>query len=209
VSTICGYRVLSELSPGKSWLAEGEAGRKIVLKKLPADCMFNGQLRDSVRDRLARVREIAHMGVASLLGVEKEGETAYLVWEYIEGTNFELNEDTGKKLVRSVEAFHALGLVHGAIHARNVIVREGEVYLIDVSPLLYNEPKVDVQAVGKMLGKEVAPGTTLRELELRDGAATQASGAERDVTIRYGALAAAAVVALVGAAIFFVIWRYA
>jgi len=209
VTTLCGYRVLSELSPGKSWLAEGPGERRVVLKKLPADCLFNGKLRDSIRDRLGRVREIAHMGVASLIGVEKQDEAAYLVWEYVEGGQFEPSEEMNKELIRSVELFHSLGLVHGAIYKGNVIVREGEVYLIDVSPLLYDDPQVDVQGVAKLLGKENTKAKSLRELESKTDAPVPVGEIEKERTFRYGALAAAVALAMLGALTWWAIWFYA
>src|SRR3954464_7435833 len=67
------YHVVRELSAGKCWLAEDAAGRRVVLKMLPEDCLAKGQLRASIRDRLARFREAAHGGLGNLLGVERDG----------------------------------------------------------------------------------------------------------------------------------------
>jgi hypothetical protein len=73
-SEIGGYDVLSTLCAGKSWLAVaggagGAGGRSVVLKALDQDCLWKGQLHPNVKDRLGRVRELAHSGVANLYGV--------------------------------------------------------------------------------------------------------------------------------------------
>src|SRR5207248_1607678 len=86
---ICGYVIDSVLTPGPSYLALGPGGRGIVLKKLDADCLLGGLLHPSIRERLSRVRELAHPGVANLYGVGREGEHAYLIWDYVDGIPFE------------------------------------------------------------------------------------------------------------------------
>ena len=37
------------------------------------DCLLRGQLHPSIRERLSRVRELAHGGVANLYGVGRDG----------------------------------------------------------------------------------------------------------------------------------------
>jgi hypothetical protein len=71
---LCGYPVDSSLSEtGSTYLAIGPGGRGVVLKKMDDDCLLRGQLHPSVRERLARVRELAHGGVANLYGVGRDG----------------------------------------------------------------------------------------------------------------------------------------
>src|SRR5262245_13863704 len=85
---ICGYRIVKVLSPDRCFLAvstTGGGGRRVVLKQLEQDCLLRGQLHPSIKERLARVRELAHLSIANLYSVEKENEDAYLVWEFIEG----------------------------------------------------------------------------------------------------------------------------
>src|SRR5688572_11634240 len=75
---ICGYRLLRVFPNYKACLADAGNGRKVVLKVLEADCLLKGQLHPSIKERLARVRELAHLQVSNLHGVEREGDTAYL-----------------------------------------------------------------------------------------------------------------------------------
>src|ERR1041384_4172654 len=122
---IGGYRILRTLSAGHSFLAEETGGQRVVLKVLDEDCLLRGQLHPNIHDRLERVRELAHPKVANLHSVERMGATAYLVWEYLEGQSLETYASShltqellplARQLVLAVEALHALGIVHGAIH---------------------------------------------------------------------------------------------
>src|SRR5881394_1545887 len=99
---IGGYRVTAALLPDQSWLAEAAGGRRVVLKTLDEDCLWKGQLHPNIRDRLGRVRELAHVGVANLYGVEREAGLTYLVWEYVEGRT--LAELSSKCLTRDLAA---------------------------------------------------------------------------------------------------------
>jgi len=145
--SIGGYRIEREVGEG-TLLASESNGRRVVLKMLEGDCLLKGQLHPMIKDRLGGVGELAHLGVANLHGAEREGERAYLVWEFVEGITLEeyLREyepelkrlvEIAMQIVMHVEALHALGIVHGAIHGRNVILQpDGEVKLTHVSPLL-------------------------------------------------------------------------
>src|SRR5258706_7724186 len=88
-SEIGGYRIIQTISE-QSWIAVVAGGRRVVLKVLDEDCLWKGQLHPNVRDRLARVRELAHVGVANLYGVERDGGLTYLVWEYVEGRTLDV-----------------------------------------------------------------------------------------------------------------------
>ena len=109
--------------------------------------MLRGSLHPSVRDRLTRVRELAHGSVANLFGVEREGDVAYLMWEYVEGIPFDLfaganrapheTAMAARELVMAVDLLHMQGIVHGALIGSNVIiVPAGGVRLTHISPLL-------------------------------------------------------------------------
>jgi hypothetical protein len=163
-SEIGGYAIVRTLVPDQSWLAEATGGRKVVLKLLDDDCLWKDQLHPNIKDRLGRVRELAHAGVANLYGVERDEGLTYLVWEYVEGqtlTEYAASPTCGQRdllvvareLVLGVEMLHARGVVHGTITGSNAIVgRDGRVVITHVSPLLYSEPGEDVEAVLSLLG---------------------------------------------------------
>jgi tRNA A-37 threonylcarbamoyl transferase component Bud32 len=181
INQIGDYLVLRELAPGLTFLATGPGraggvaggvggaggaggGRKVVLKRLEEDCLFEGRLHVSIKERLARIQEVAHGGVANLYGVERVGDFVFLVWEYIEGVPLEeylVKEDArgrlpdlmdvGRELVMSVEGLTRLGLVHGALHGGNIIVTDKGIRLTHLSPYLYTDPQEDARAVIELL----------------------------------------------------------
>jgi len=155
------YTVLRTFSPGRSVLAQG-IGRPVVIKMLASDCLVRGRLHPSIHDRLSRVRELAHIGVANLHGVERQGGLTFAVWEYVEGDTLERHAAqlespaalarVAREVILAVQTLHALGIVHGRIHAGNVIVdRLGLVRLTHVSPLLYDDPLGDARDLSSML----------------------------------------------------------
>ena len=165
---ICGYPVDTALSDKRTYLAIGPGGRGVVVKRMEDDCLLKGQLHPAVKERLARVREIAHGGVANLFGVERDAGAAWLVWEYVEGMPFDVYAAdperslrelaaAGREVALAVDLLHMQGIVHGSIHGGNVIVSPaGDVRLTHVSPLLYTDPAPDAQAVIAMLESAVA-----------------------------------------------------
>jgi hypothetical protein len=156
------------------------------------------------------------VGVASLYGVEREGEQAYLVWEYVDGATWEEHVGGGqmpekapaalrRELKAAVESLHALGIVHGALHERNVLVRpDGRVILTHISPLLYNDPEVDRDAVRELLERlgedeSAAPASD---------AGVQAAEPSEDRRARKWALLGAFLTAAAGALIAWAIWKW-
>jgi hypothetical protein len=246
---LAGHRVLSELpaapgATGPSYLALSPAGRLVVLKALDDDCLHRGQLHPAIKQRLARVRELAHAGVANLHSVEREpGGRPYLVWAFAEGQTFgefaAANPSpremwaAGRELILTVEALHALGIVHGAVHGRNVIVAaDGRVRLTHVSPLLYTDVAEDELAVMDLLADaaphdalladavaaaRAEPRQPLRRLsarlaellEARGGAVPVADATQDDRRVRGRSVAAAIVTLCVGAALAYGAMRYA
>src|SRR2546421_4418244 len=138
---------------------------RVIRRELPADCLLHGELHPNIKERLERVRQIPHAAVATLCGVERDRESgaAWLVWEFIEGEQFvdaasdprrSARDATAlmRELALEVEAFHAAGLVHGALGNDTVLVdRAGRIRLTGVSPLLYHDQAVDESALRKML----------------------------------------------------------
>lgn len=167
-----GYRLTQELIAGHSYRAIAPGERSVVIKLLESDLIVRGQLHPHVRDRLSRVREIAHLGVVNLYGAERDAGHAYTVWEYIPGQSLaewceQANRSPrellliARELVLAVESLHARGIVHGAIHSKNVIVdSNGRVRLTHISPYLYTDPQVDTDAVVATIQEMVAGAAT-------------------------------------------------
>jgi hypothetical protein len=163
---LCGYRVIDSLREDCTYLAAGPGGRHVVLKRLESDCLLRRRLHPSVRERLERVRELAHAGVANLHGVGREGESdanAWLIWEYLPGDSFDAYaadparsrvevRGMARELALTVDSLHQQGIVHGALVPGNVRVSPaGDVRITHVSPLLFTDPSVDGASVLALL----------------------------------------------------------
>ena len=183
---------------------------RTVRKRLDDDCLLEGELHPNIAERLNRVRELPVRAVANLLGVEKDSQGFWMVWQYVEGQTLEeflANEHSREDIERvfrelrlALSAMHSHGIVHGAIHGRNVIIDPtGRVRLTHVSPLLYDDPRLDSQAVEK-LAAVVSDGTTI-------GGKTAENLDEFDA-LRIRAYIAAAVSLLCGILIFAGIFWY-
>lgn len=135
---------------------------QVVRKPLDDDCLLNGGLHPDIADRLERVRELPVRSVANFRGVEVDTEGVWLVWEHVQGTTLEAFlsvsrqqdrlDEIARDLTRAVHGLHAYGLVHGALHARNVIIDpRGQVVLTHLSPLLHDDIDEDERALRRLL----------------------------------------------------------
>jgi hypothetical protein len=159
----------TELRPGRTWLTVDEAGRRVVHKRLPDDCCQREQLHPSVKLRLQRLRELPLASFANILGVERTDRGVVLVSEYVEGVSLDALPEADRirmtrELRLAVISMHQHGMVHGAIKPGNVIIApDGALRLVDPSPLLHDDPAVDLAAVDALdpLAKtEIDPAQT-------------------------------------------------
>jgi serine/threonine protein kinase len=160
---LCGYAVASTLSENKSYLSIGPGGRGLVLKKLDEECLVRSLLHPNIRERLCRVRELPHGGIANLHGVGRDHDAAYLIWEYVEGVPFDQYATAparsprelaiaARELALATASLHLLGIVHGDLVAGNIFVLpSGAIRLTHVSPLLYSDTAVDADSVLALL----------------------------------------------------------
>src|SRR5688572_7352857 len=102
MTDIGGYQVIRELAPGRTWLARADGGRDVVLNALDEDCLWKGQLHPNIKDRLGRVRCLAHVVVANPYGVEQAGSRAYVVWEFVPGRTVDEYAGEGRRTARDV-----------------------------------------------------------------------------------------------------------
>jgi hypothetical protein len=168
IPDFAGYQLQRILSPGRTYLCLDDRGNAVVLKRLDADCLHRNQLHPAIKFRLARVRELAHPQLATLRGVERFNADAYSIWNCIDGTRWDQREQAADewsqlalKLISAVQTLHSQGIVHGSLHAGNVYIKtDGSIHLTDVSPYLYTDPAVDIEAVLRLISDT---GLTHRE----------------------------------------------
>ena len=155
----------TELRKGHSWLAIDESGRRVVHKRLPDDCCPRGQMHPSVKLRLQRLRELPLGSFVNILGVERTEQGVVLVSEWIDGVPLDQTAEVDRpRLLRelrlAVMSMHQHGMVHGSIKPGNVIVDlNGQIKLIDPSPLLHDDPKIDLKAVDDLDQKSHVPAS--------------------------------------------------
>lgn len=162
-----------------------DQGQQVVIKRLDGSCVRGDKLRDGVRERLHRIRQLPHVAMANLLGVEKTPGGSWCVWEQVPGETLEqwmpqVDEAEqirmAREVVLAVLGMHALGIVHGAIHERNIIVSGRMPRLTHASALMWNDESRDDDAVRQMLRRCVAYPPAAREeedAEMRPDAAEQ------------------------------------
>jgi tRNA A-37 threonylcarbamoyl transferase component Bud32 len=199
---LCGFAV-RRLAAADTVLATAPSGRPVVLKRVGDDCLLDRDLHPSIKLRLARVRELASTRVATLLGVWRDGDDAWLAWEELPGRPLaELIVDPAVVPVRlvallretasAVAAMHALGIVHGAVHPRNVFVHAAAagdtVRLTHVSPLLFDDPAADEVALQRLLDAVAEARPELRPRMEEASAAMRRSNTPIEALL--GALAA-------------------
>jgi serine/threonine protein kinase len=160
---LCGYSVAATLAAAKTYLAIGPCGRGLVLKKLDEECLLRGQLHPNIRERLTRVREVPHGGIANLHGIGADPHGPYLIWEHVAGVPFDQFAAApgrsprevavaARGLAQATASLHLRGIVHGALVAGNILVDAGgAIRLTHVSPLLYTDTSVDAESVLALL----------------------------------------------------------
>lgn len=144
-----------------SWLAQDD-GRQVVIKSLDGSCLKGDKLRDGVRERLQRIRQLPQVSMANLLDVQLSATGTWSIWEHVPGQPLEqwmpqASEiemmRMAREVILAVLQMHALGIVHGAIHGRNIIVCGRGPRLTHASPLMWTDPDLDRQAVLEMLSQ--------------------------------------------------------
>ena len=158
VSDVPEFQIIETLTEGRTRRAIDASGNCVILKSLDPACLQHGRLHPNVKERLARIRELPVRDLALLHGVELVDNQPVLVWDDLGGQTLEqfVAHSRPAGLARDVslliDALHGHGIVHGAIHARNVIVdSNGRPRLTHLSPLLHYEPELDRADLAKML----------------------------------------------------------
>ena len=218
----------------------------MVAKKLAADCLLADRLHSQVRDRLKTIQQLASPSVAHLYGVERMAEGSFILWQHLPGQT--LGEwaaqphvthqtllRTLRDLVVGIEGIHALGIVHGQLHSRNVFIGNGTLHLTHFSELLYTDPAEDAQALVQLIrlllatrGEETSPLAQFADraeretpplpqirlalgglIDGRDVQTPTPPAAAAELTPRGRSTTGAIVVALLGVLIAWALWQFA
>ena len=116
--------------------------RTVAVKVLPPHLSSNPELRQRFEREARTISQISHPHICALYDVNREGETEYLVMEYLEGET--LSDRLGKgplpsehllrygiEIADALEKAHRQGIVHRDLKPGNVMVTKSGVKLLD------------------------------------------------------------------------------
>src|SRR5258708_14439093 len=145
--TIGHYRVVEKLGSGGMgdvYLATDLVlGRQVAVKTVQPQLIASPAAESRFMREARAIAALNHPGIAVLYEVGKEGDTPYLVMEYVQGrtlrdelqgTGFPLKKilDCAIQIASALEHAHSRAILHRDIKAANIIVtREGAAKLLD------------------------------------------------------------------------------
>lgn len=142
------YEVINELGKGgmgRVYKAlDKEINEEVALKLLKPEIASDESTVERFRNELKFARKISHKNVCRMYHLSKEGETPYIIMEYVEGEDLKsLVKRKGKLTEREaiflakqvceglVEA-HRLGVVHRDLKPQNIMIdKEGDAKIMD------------------------------------------------------------------------------
>src|SRR5207253_7246703 len=116
--------------------------RTVAVKVLPEHLSSNAELRQRFEREAKTISQISHPHICALYDVNREGETEYLVMEYLEGET--LADRLGKgplpveqvlrygiEIADALDKAHRQGIVHRDLKPGNVMLTKSGVKLLD------------------------------------------------------------------------------
>src|SRR5678810_88263 len=140
------YEILSPLGAGgmgEVWKArDTRLDRTVAIKVLPAHLSLSPEVRQRFEREARTISQLSHPHVCALYDVGREGETEYLVMEYLEGETlserllkgalpFEQVLRHGIEVADALDKAHRQGIVHRDLKPGNVMVTKSGVKLLD------------------------------------------------------------------------------
>ncbi len=166
--TLGSYRILSELGSGGMAVVykavQPALDRLVAIKELRAEFAHDAQIRARFEREATSLAAIQHGNIVHVYDYLEDDESAYIVMEYVDGTDlFDLLGETGAlppdvatvvglQLAEALEYAHYRGIVHRDIKPSNVLIsRTGEVKVMDFG-IARDAERVDLTQVGMSLG---------------------------------------------------------
>jgi serine/threonine protein kinase len=140
------YRLVRRLGQGGMGvvhLGTGPDGRQVAVKVLRPHVAHDPTARARLEREVSTLQRISHPGVAGVLDHDLYGDRPYLVTRYVPGPQLDdLVEERGpltpRKLLmtagclaESLQAIHAVGVIHRDLKPGNVLMHEGRPVIID------------------------------------------------------------------------------
>jgi eukaryotic-like serine/threonine-protein kinase len=146
---------------GTVWLAEDALlKRRVAIKEIDIPPGFDGEERDALAARMLRearaAARLSHPGIVSVFDVVEDGDSPYIVMEYVDAPTLDelvatsgplSPEETariGIELLSVLETAHAEGIVHRDVKPSNVMCPdEGPIKLADFGiASVQDDPKI-------------------------------------------------------------------
>jgi Tol biopolymer transport system component len=152
--------------------SDSDQNRTVAIKLLPPRFSANGETRERFDGEVRRLAGLNHPHICALYEVRREGETDFLVMEYIEGETLAKRLERGAlpldeavklgiAIVDALNRAHAEGIVHRNLKPTNVMLTpEGGAKLLDFGIARWERPKEQ----SSVQASEVRSKVTLPEL---------------------------------------------
>jgi serine/threonine protein kinase len=116
--------------------------RIVAIKVLPEHLSASPELRQRFEREAKTISQISHPHICALYDVNREGETEYLVMEYLEGETLAERLDKGPlpvehllrygiEIADALDKAHRQGIVHRDLKPGNVMLTKSGVKLLD------------------------------------------------------------------------------
>ena len=148
--------------------------RTVAVKVLPPHLSSNPELRQRFEREAKTISQISHPHICALYDVNREGETEYLVMEYLEGETMADRLSKGplpaEQLLRygieiadALDKAHRQGIVHRDLKPGNVMLTKSGVKLLDFGLAKFQAAGRDVSSGVSRLATEMQASQPLTE----------------------------------------------
>jgi len=148
--------------------------RTVAIKVLPAHLSSSPELRQRFEREAKTISQISHPHICALYDVNREGETEYLVMEYLEGET--LADRLGKgplpaeqllrygiEMADALDKAHRQGIVHRDLKPGNIMLTKSGVKLLDFGLAKFQAGARDVASGVSRLATEAQASQPLTE----------------------------------------------
>src|SRR5207245_653239 len=116
--------------------------RTVAIKVLPQDLSSSAELRERFEREARTISQISHPHICALYDVNREGETEYLVMEFLDGGTLSARLTKGAlpleqalrygiEIADALDMAHRQGIVHRDLKPGNVMLTKSGVKLLD------------------------------------------------------------------------------
>jgi eukaryotic-like serine/threonine-protein kinase len=132
--------------------------RIVAVKTLPAQMSASAEVRQRFEREAKTISQLSHPHICTLYDVGREGETEYLVMEYLEGETLadrlakgaiplEQTLRYGVEIADALDRAHRQGIVHRDLKPGNVMLTKSGVKLLDFGLAKMLEPKGPIESL--------------------------------------------------------------